>query len=1361
VVEGQLGLELSPDKLKLSGGLDELNARYRVRQIKPLFKDFKKNRQQLKALLKKDKATLTKKEKHILRRLKRAPKDAKVPDLSRIYKIELDLEPGESLEEAVQAYNNHLDVEYAELNYVVSIDLTPNDPLYPIQWPLNNTGQEFPFNVDPLRGVLWMSGEPDCDIDAPEAWDIHTGNSEIIVAVVDTGVDYNHRDLDDNMWVNSDEIPDNGIDDDGNGYIDDVYGYDFCTYTQESDSDPIDDCGHGTHCAGIIAAQGNNALDIAGVCWNARIMALKFLNSAGWGYTADGAACFYYAVNNGADVTSNSWGGGGYLETMEEAINYAHSQGVIMVASAGNSGSASPQYPARYDHMVAVAATGSNDKKAYWSNYGDWVDIAAPGVDVLSLRASMGWLGIPYDDYTCIMSGTSMACPHVAGVYALTLSYTQWDANLVIGHVINTADPLSSKLLGSGRLNAFNALTASPGIKLVYRDYMMDDSLGDSDGKVDPGETFYLYPKIKNNWGPASNVCAALTSDSPWVQIIAENVSLGTLAPQQEMFTSDPFVIRGAPYCPLESAIPFTVTLSADGGYSEDYTFCVYPKIEWVHEGLDFSNAGEYPALRSVAVDRQGTLYACEGRWMGHRSPDERDGGPSNGFPPIYSAFRCAVSGPVVYVYIGLGDWDYGGEFFIYRSPDFGNTWAPVVNPEAAMNAWVRKIVPHSSDRDTVYLLVDNKTTRNEQLYVSTDGGVHWQLVYDFGGTFMNDFTVDPTDPTILYACGSRNTSQTLVRNAYFYKSTDSGASWTITSFPEYNAEAEEVDVAGSTVYLALGGAGVCKSVDRGETWTVLDGRASRLHVDIRNSEILYDCSGPNKSFDGGHTFHPITFGPYPTHGMDTAQAVFYPYRVYVAAAYKGVFSYNSIPSTIPTIEVAPYEIEFSAPYDVYSPNDQVLSVWNGGEGTLVWEISEDCPWLEVAPLSGQSTGIYEKVNFNLSADTTGLPPGDHNCVLTISAPGAVYHPRAVNVNLHIKRPMVHLVPCAKYPTIQAAIDGAADGDFVTVTDGTYTGDGNRDIDLKGKAITVRSRSGPENCVIDCQGTLEEPYRAFHFHTGESPFSVVEGFTITGGYAGFGGAMEIDHSSPTVRNCILTDNTAQFFGGGIENYYACPTLINCTFSGNSAWYGGAAYNFDSSATLSNCIFSNNTADYGAGVDNAYSSPVLVNCTFSGNSAAVEGGGILNFQSLATIKDCILWDNTPEEIYSEASAPLVTYCDVQAGHAGEGNIDVDPLFVDAANGDYHLSPGSFPIDAGDPNSDYSNEPWPNGGRVNMGAYGNTKEATRSSADFDDLAQLCAYWLEYDPALDIAPVPVGDGIINFLDFAIFADCWLWAQ
>jgi len=352
----------------------------------------------------------------------------------------------------LKACRDDPDVEYAELNYKVSVCRTPNDTLYRLQWPLNNIGQNYPasgrYNSPP--------GTPDSDIDAPEAWDYSTGDSGIVVAVIDTGVDYNHRDLMGNMWVNQTELNGAaGIDDDENGYVDDIYGYDFVN----NDSDPIDDHGHGTHCSGIIAAAGNNGTDITGICWDARIMALKFLDSSGSGNTADAVKAIYYAVQNGADVTSNSWGGGDFSQAMKDAIDYAYSQGVMMVAAAGNNGDTDVQYPANYDNMFSVAATDSDDKKASFSTYGSWVDIAAPGVDVLSLRAAGTSLGTPYDPYTTIASGTSMACPHVSGACASIFSvYPEISLDELKTHLKDSVDPIDPDICASGRLNLYQAI---------------------------------------------------------------------------------------------------------------------------------------------------------------------------------------------------------------------------------------------------------------------------------------------------------------------------------------------------------------------------------------------------------------------------------------------------------------------------------------------------------------------------------------------------------------------------------------------------------------------------------------------------------------------------------------------------------------------------------------------------------------------------------------------------------------------------------------------------------------------------------------------------------------------------------------
>ena len=246
-------------------------------------------------------------------------------------------------------------VRYAELNYLQYAQATPNDPSFDELWGMHNTGQ--------------TGGVYDADIDALEAWDIATGSEDVIVAVIDTGVDYTHPDLVDNMWTNEAELNgEEGVDDDGNGYIDDIYGYNFCSIDPDnpSDGDPMDDHSHGTHCSGTIGAVGDNGVGVAGVCWNVKIMALKFLASFNSGSTSDAINCIQYAMDNGATFTSNSWGGGGYNQALYDAIEAAGKAGQMFVAAAGNSATdndAIPHYPSSYDldYILAVMSTDSSD----------------------------------------------------------------------------------------------------------------------------------------------------------------------------------------------------------------------------------------------------------------------------------------------------------------------------------------------------------------------------------------------------------------------------------------------------------------------------------------------------------------------------------------------------------------------------------------------------------------------------------------------------------------------------------------------------------------------------------------------------------------------------------------------------------------------------------------------------------------------------------------------------------------------------------------------------------------------------------------------------------------------------------------
>ncbi len=370
-----------------------------------------------------------------------------VPGLSVV-----KLPPGMTVEKALPAFNKANGILYAQPNYQVKICSTfPNDTRFNELWGMYNTGQ--------------TGGTPDADTDAPEAWDIATGSSDIIVAVIDTGVDYTHPDLAENMWVNEAEFngtPD--FDDDGNGFVDDIYGYDFCN----DDGNPMDDHYHGTHCAGTIGAVGNNGQGVAGVCWNVRIMAIKFLDAGGSGWTSDAIESVEYSILMGANLSSNSWGGDGYDQGLKDAINAAGAAGMLFVAAAGNDDGSNNDtysaYPSSYDceSLISVMATDKDDNKSSFSNYGlISVDLGAPGSDILSCQ--------PGNRYQ-LLDGTSMATPHVAGACALLWSLNPMLSNIEVKNtLLQTVDKtLPGLCVSEGRLNLYNAIleTKAPWLQI-------------------------------------------------------------------------------------------------------------------------------------------------------------------------------------------------------------------------------------------------------------------------------------------------------------------------------------------------------------------------------------------------------------------------------------------------------------------------------------------------------------------------------------------------------------------------------------------------------------------------------------------------------------------------------------------------------------------------------------------------------------------------------------------------------------------------------------------------------------------------------------------------------------------------------
>lgn len=355
--------------------------------------------------------------------------------------------------ETVREYLQLPEVEYAEPNFEIHLEEGPSGPLVPVfprdpqfndQWALANSGQ---------RG-----GKEGADISATTAWATTTGSDDIVVAVIDTGVDYNHEDLTRNMWVRPASMA--PYHDEELGTIDDDSGYNAI----DSASDPMDDNGHGTHCAGIIGAEGENDLGIAGVNWKVKIMPLKFMSAGGSGSTKDAIEAINYVISRkkagvNVRIISASWGSTQKSRALGDVIRKAYENDIIFFAAAGNAGTnndRTPHYPSSYDipNVISVAALDRSDQLASFSNYGaKSVAIAAPGVDILST-----WLGNEYEE----KSGTSMATPVVAGVAALMLAeHPRMSVDELRKKLLASTDPivaLKGKTVTGGRVNAAKAL---------------------------------------------------------------------------------------------------------------------------------------------------------------------------------------------------------------------------------------------------------------------------------------------------------------------------------------------------------------------------------------------------------------------------------------------------------------------------------------------------------------------------------------------------------------------------------------------------------------------------------------------------------------------------------------------------------------------------------------------------------------------------------------------------------------------------------------------------------------------------------------------------------------------------------------
>ena len=687
--------------------------------------------------------------------------------------------------EAVQRVERLPGVEYAEPDQVISASLTPNDPGLPLQWGFDQPG--------------------DADIDAKAAWNTTTGDPGVVVAVIDSGMQLNHGDLAGNLWTNPGEIAGNGIDDDDDGYVDDVHGWDFVS----DDNLPNDDYGHGTHVAGTLAAVGNNGIGVVGVAYSSRIMPLRVLDGSGQGYVSDAVRAIDYATRHGVRVSNNSWGyTGAASQVLYDAIQAAGAAGQLVVTAAGNSSAdidVIPDYPAAYDlpNIISVAATTQDDHLAVFSNYGAAsVDVAAPGEHILSTLPG----GYGFAD------GTSMASPHVAGVAALLLAaHPTWTVAQVRDRILATVRPIKSltgEVATGGMVNAAAALAPTTnlapvvtitkpatgasvlrGVKVSFAATAVDPEQGNVAssitwyssrmGKIGTGASFSRSDLVEG-----THVIVAIAKDAahhtPLASIVLRvGPAVRTIADGPAL--RGPVVAVGPDGSPVVAWSEYgigTVAARPDGG-------------GWTRDVVSHAYQDGAPDL---GVDADGTAHlAIERDWTK---------------PSVYTDNGILVAtsdgGDWTTARVGEGCGDDGDGCGMDGSPSFG-----VDSAGRAHVAWVRGVVADHGNEPGLWHAIEhaNGTWTSERVLAASSG------------VLAPDLAIGPSDAVHLAFV------RTDAGHEGVYDATNEGGSWVVTKVAALGAGAgvteARVQVAGSgDVDVAWAGPdGVFVATRSGGTW--------------------------------------------------------------------------------------------------------------------------------------------------------------------------------------------------------------------------------------------------------------------------------------------------------------------------------------------------------------------------------------------------------------------------------------------------------------------------------------------------------------------------------------------------------------
>lgn len=1149
----------------------------------------------------------------------------------------IKLGKGVSVNQAIAKFKKSGQVEYAEPDYVVHALQMPNDPLFGNQWGLYNYGQT-------INNIV---GLPDADIDADLAWNTTTDANDVIVAVIDTGVRYTHEDLAANIWTNTGETADNSIDDDNNGYVDDVHG--ICAIDNYLDQNgdpwpagnPNDDHGHGTHCAGVIGAVGNNNIGIAGVCWNVKIMPLKFLSSAGSGLESDAIECINYAVSKGADILSNSWGGSDYVLPLKDAINAAGSQGVIFVAAAGNGGYTNndlyPAYPANFDcdNLVAVAATNNNDILAGFSHYGLYsVDLAAPGVDVFSTYAAS-------DSAYTLMSGTSMACPHVAGALALMKPLYPYEPyQKLIARVMGSTDSLAT-LAGmcksGGRLNANTALTYSPAGMVLnahnpYKFYAMSGS-----GPWTPGNYVFKLTNVGStplNW--------EVTSTESWVTMYPDS---GQMNPNQTtpIYISINQDAQNLPWGTHTAALSFVNLDNGIGNTTRDISIRICGNMKVKTDGNDANDGSTWALAKQTITGAINASVPGDEIWVKEGTYVER----------VYLTEGIKLYGGFAGNETTLEQRDYvNNETTIDSSPTlawpvticggvtngiidgFTITGCSLGEEAGGIECFGTFTISHNIIRDNQSVYFGAITTFSGYPMI-TNNIIVGNSCYDGAGIMIGGDSA----PVIA--------NNTIVGNTATYNGSVCVHS---TGTP----------IIGNNI-IAFNNKGIY--VESGKT-------AILYNNDVYNTSLNYvgidpgycDISADPLFWDLTNRDFHIQFdspcidmsdpAPVPATDMDAQ-----------ARPFDGDGDGNAV-ADIGADEMVQVAAPVMSPAGGHfaSATDVTITCATSGAAihyTIDGTEPDELDPTVSGPVTVSATETLKAKAFASLMVASAVASQDY---VILSANSVIYVNDATGSDSNNG-----LSWAAAKKGVQAAINTSVAGNEIWVAEGTYT-NGTTNFAMKSGVALYGGFDGTEtrredrNYVANITTLRGNQFYVLGIPSGCAESTIVDGFTITNSslYYVAGGIM--CQGPATISHNVIKDNVSVYQGAGIACMGGNPKIFDNVLTGNTC-YDGAAIHISSGSP----IIANNTI-----VDNSPTSSAAVYVSTTGTPIIAN--------------NIIAWNTRGIFVASGRTATLLcndvfcnTVYDYSGITAGTGDISSNPFFVDRTNRDFHISAISECID----------------------------------------------------------------------------------